>query len=305
MTDQIKKPSNWRYVVPKLITHNPNISDRARLLWVILKGFQGPTGGVFPSRKYLMGITGWGASSLLKYMKELEDIGLVKRKQRCVDGKLSTNEYELLEFTRTENQRADNQPPFKSTPLEEELPLKEERTQTLPSGDGVSVKNVRKPPDPRHKPFIDLWTKLFLEDFNTPYLFQAGKDGSAVKKLLSTLPDVPIDTIMNYARFGRLSLGNFSAQKCRTISGFVSILNEIRVDYRNGVQKPDNISPTTQLISLERQLREMKDKRDTHRGQHFHSDPNISRWDEPESREKHRIFNKEIKTINEKIERLV
>jgi len=100
MIIQIKKPSKWRYVVPKAVMFDPKLSLQARGLWAIMKGFVGPEGGIYPSQKHLLSITGLGQDTLSKYMNELISYGLIVRKQRVVNGRKSSNEYEVIENRR-------------------------------------------------------------------------------------------------------------------------------------------------------------------------------------------------------------
>lgn len=64
------------------VIRDNRVSRDARFLWSVLESFAGPSSNPFPSRDRLRSITGMSDRTLSKYLKELEDVGLITRIQR-------------------------------------------------------------------------------------------------------------------------------------------------------------------------------------------------------------------------------
>ena len=86
-----------------------------------------------------------------------------------------------------------------------------------------------------HKELIDRWCAAYQERFKSPYVFQGGKDGVAVKKLLASGIDVD-SAIANAKRAWDLprfpKFWNCNTQ-ASTLAGFVGAYSKIVVELSN------------------------------------------------------------------------
>lgn len=86
-----------------------------------------------------------------------------------------------------------------------------------------------------HKELIDRWCVAYQERFKSPYVFQGGKDGTAVKKLLASGIDVD-SAISNAKRAWDLPIlpkfWNCNTQ-ASTLAGFVGAYSKIVVELSN------------------------------------------------------------------------
>lgn len=111
---------------------------------------------------------------------------------------------------------------------EAEAEAEEKQKKSLPQAGGIEPKIQAD-----HAKFIELWTTGYLKTFGTPYIFQAGKDGSAVKSLLQTAKvmsknagDLP-DKLMQVAFKAWSRPTGFNCKSAASICGFNSKFNEI------------------------------------------------------------------------------
>jgi Helix-turn-helix domain len=89
-----KRP--WMIHVEREVMDNPKLSPEARVLYAILRGYQGKNcREPFPSIKTLQAKVGvWDA--IYRYLNELCRAGLIRRIKEGVGGKFSRNKYEFL-----------------------------------------------------------------------------------------------------------------------------------------------------------------------------------------------------------------
>lgn len=91
-----------------------------------------------------------------------------------------------------------------------------------------SASRAHLEPNGDHATLIDLWTKAYPEHHGgESYAFQGGKDGAAVKSLLSTSQKSP-DDLMRIAVAAWKNPGGFNCKMAASICGFNSKFNDIR-----------------------------------------------------------------------------
>jgi hypothetical protein len=98
MADKLQFKGEWRFAIENSFVRNSEISVAARMLYIILRGYVGPSSPVpFPKIATLCAIMGCHRNSIQKYLIELESFGLLDRKQRHKpDGSFSSNAFTLL-----------------------------------------------------------------------------------------------------------------------------------------------------------------------------------------------------------------
>jgi hypothetical protein len=79
-------------VLHKYILHARNVTAQAKILYCFLLSYAFQDEQCFPGYERLTGDTGWSENVVRKYMKELEEIGLVTVEQR---GFMKTNLYHI------------------------------------------------------------------------------------------------------------------------------------------------------------------------------------------------------------------
>lgn len=81
-------------------------------------------------------------------------------------------------------------------------------------------------PKPSHKEFIELWEVAYESAHRRPYKVTGGKDGSAVKALLSGSKRTPLE-LMVIAKRAWANRSGFFCKRATSIAGFNSAFNEI------------------------------------------------------------------------------
>lgn len=99
------------------------------------------------------------------------------------------------------------------------------------------------PGDTRHRDFIDLWTEAYQQQFDRPYAFNGGKDGSSLKRLLASTKTTA-GQLMAIVTTAWTKKGKkyFWCEKSVTIATFASHFNEVQAELAQ--QQPGDI-PTT------------------------------------------------------------
>ncbi len=102
-------------------------------------------------------------------------------------------------------------------------PLKPESKAQRKSTHKKPAKGVRKPSDSPYAALIALWVTSYQNQFKTPYSFNGGIDGKAVKRLLKLLPPEEMQAVWLHAWM----CDCFWCKQAGTISAFVSKINQI------------------------------------------------------------------------------
>lgn len=79
-------------VLHKYILHARNVTAQAKILYCFLLSYAFQDEQCFPGYERLQGDTGWSENVVRKYMRELEEVGLVAVEQR---GHMKTNLYHI------------------------------------------------------------------------------------------------------------------------------------------------------------------------------------------------------------------
>jgi hypothetical protein len=90
-----------------------------------------------------------------------------------------------------------------------------------------SVKN------PNHEAFIKGWVENYKSKFGVDYQFDGGRDGKAVKQLLS-MGILLIDLLEIAKKAWNMPAVSFACRQARTINGFHHQFNPIQTEVRNG-----------------------------------------------------------------------
>lgn len=98
---------------------------------------------------------------------------------------------------------------------------------------------VKSAPDPRHKQFIEWWTKRYREVFGREYVVNGAKDGSNLSRFLKSLKDTTVSEMSEmveaaWCRAGQ-SKDSFFCRKATTITGFVTSWNDICAELERGL----------------------------------------------------------------------
>lgn len=110
-----------------------------------------------------------------------------------------------------------------------------------------------------HKEFINGYCQLYEQHFGGPYLFCGGKDGAAVKRLLSS--HVPISEALNILKDSFTRTG-YPWDRTVTIAGFVSVW-PVLVAERAKRANPNIKRPVTRW-ELQRQIEMVKEQISSH-----------------------------------------
>ena len=97
-------------------------------------------------------------------------------------------------------------------------------TTSIPAGAGNG----------EHSAFIKGWTDNFKAHFGFEYVFDGGRDGKAVKALLST--KILRFELLEIAKQAWKHQHTFACKQASTIHGFCNNLNPIRTELKNGNQ---------------------------------------------------------------------
>lgn len=107
----------------------------------------------------------------------------------------------------------------------------------------------------QHKEFIAAYAQMYEQHFGGPYLFQGGKDGSAVKRLMAN--HVPISEAMAILKDSFTRTG-YPWDRTVTIAGFVSVW-PVLVAERAKRANPNIKKPVTRW-DLQRQIEYVKEQ---------------------------------------------
>lgn len=102
-----------------------------------------------------------------------------------------------------------------------------------------------------HADFVKLWTDEYPKFHDgEKYVFQSGKDGAAVKALISTSEKTPLE-LLRIAVAAWKSPDKFNCKSAASLTGFNSKINEIRAELNKGrsngesLRDPDTHIPST------------------------------------------------------------
>lgn len=115
------------------------------------------------------------------------------------------------------------------------------------------VGNEATPPGV-HVKFIDRWAEAFKAHFGFDYKFGGGKDGRAVKELVTSSADVDVEQWIDLASRAWVRSGQapkaFGCERAATIHGFANAINEIRVELANASKPLEfcNSRPTSRPV---------------------------------------------------------
>lgn len=176
--------------IPNWLIVRSEISQGAKLCYGVLIKRGGEKGYCWPSLETIGADLGVSASQAKKYIGELRKVSLVATEKRGMD---KSNNYRFLAHIWMDDEDA-------SPTRDRILSLTQDSgTVFCPTRDRIvspeldsSEKTHKKenkrgkpPPDPNVKIFIDWWCQRYQVVVGQKYLVQGGKDGDAVKKLLS------------------------------------------------------------------------------------------------------------------------
>lgn len=111
---------------------------------------------------------------------------------------------------------------------------KEEDQCSLPLVPSLAPKDASRlsPVSSPHKVFTDMWAKEFESSFGSKYIFQNGKDGSAIKRLLADTK-LPPEKLIDVAKKAWASEDRFvQSSSRRDIAGFRSCINIVMSEKR-------------------------------------------------------------------------
>ncbi len=148
-----------------------------------------------------------------------------------------TRAMETRKKQRQRDKCPDDRPAPNGTPPGPEK-RREEKNKEAPAGGEAAPPKTRKEPDGEHAEFIRRWIALYPEYHEgSEYLFQGGKDGSAVSRLLKS-KEKPMDDWERcfVAAWKRPDL--FNCAFAASISGFASRFNEIGAEIKAARKGP-------------------------------------------------------------------
>jgi hypothetical protein len=166
-------------------------------------------------------------------MRELETAGYAKREEVRQGGRFKALIWHISDrpifkllpqagFPSTGNPSPEK-PPTGNQPLSKNDDTKNDCTKLSP--EKAAAEEDRKK---RHTEFIDKWTKSHKAKFGREYIFNGGRDGKAVKEML-TISKMTPDQLVDLAWRAWRSFGRefFHCKKAVTIAYFASHLNEV------------------------------------------------------------------------------
>jgi hypothetical protein len=99
-------------------------------------------------------------------------------------------------------------------------------TTSIPADAALPDQDPQKPDAKAdHKAFIDLWHESYFRQWDREYIFQGGKDGAAVKRLVLT--KIPIEDLIGLAKWAWDHIELFNCNHSATIAGFSARINGI------------------------------------------------------------------------------
>ncbi len=102
-------------VIPNFILRHPDISAGAKLAYIVLLSYAWQAGSCFPGQERMAEDMGSGKRSIVRYMQELEEAGLLEVKRR---GLGQTNVYSLTRWREPRSANLAFQEVPKTTPPE-------------------------------------------------------------------------------------------------------------------------------------------------------------------------------------------
>lgn len=153
--------------------------------------------GIITGRSWSHLGSGWGADARIarKYVEEMQAQHklTITASQKCVS--IYLHNYQYWQGL-TKNEVNPNKRPSKQKcskiPVQPDQTRPDQTNIVEPknSGPTPAQKISKKEPNPDHKTFVDFFCQEYEkpERFGTKYLFNGGKDGEIVKKLLATFP---------------------------------------------------------------------------------------------------------------------
>ena len=135
-------------------------------------------------------------------------------------------------------------------------------------------KNAEKrPPNPEHRAFIEWWCEHYSDFHNEQaYVFQGGKDGSAVKHLVASYSDTQLQRAALAAWRSRDA---FQLKQATTISGFAGIVQQVLATPEQ-VRLPDSEHDRAHQNGRPREHRESQPERLSS----MFSNEMIAQWEE-------------------------
>lgn len=104
----------------------------------------------------------------------------------------------------------------------------------IPSKPTSEKKNKVMGADPRYKPFVEQWVKLYAAHFGEPYVMNGGRDGKQLSQFLKTAPHLSLERMCDVAQRGWTEQEtNPFCKACKasvTICGYVTRWNEITAE---------------------------------------------------------------------------
>jgi hypothetical protein len=102
----------------------------------------------------------------------------------------------------------------------------------------VQTKDTRKPPSTQHSAFILGWCDNYKSKFGCDYKMEGGRDGKAVKKLLSM--GITMIDLLEIAKKAWNKIPDFECRQSVTIHGFYERFNQIQIAVNGKINHATN-----------------------------------------------------------------
>lgn len=219
----VELPRQWKWgSVPEEIL-NSNLNTYTKLLIAAITYHSFGNGPAWPGTERLAKLCSCSKRVIFRAIKELEQTGYLVVNR----AKGQVNIYKFLTKTGVPESPVDQEaekPVTVGHPVSLKPVTQGNTNETLTSNEKPSSA-VAEPS--QSKEFIQWWTEQFEAKFKSKYLFQGGKDGMAVKRLLTafSLDELKAKVVMGWDMADRK---DFSVRTiCMTISGFSSMVNQL------------------------------------------------------------------------------
>ena len=234
---KVKIPRQWKFgSVPEEILES-NLSVYAKIAIAAITFHAFDDGPSWPGTERLARLCSCSKRVIFRSITELEKAGFLKVSRE----KGKVNEYQFLSKTSypqslVEKEKSNNVPhshAIKSEPVTLGQCLNGQPVTHGNTNDTFKTNETKTsvadatPAQSEAKIFIEWWTTQFQVEFGTKYFFQGGKDGLAVKRLLSQIGLEQLKDLVLVGWRTPDKKGFSTRTVCKTISGFSTMVNQL------------------------------------------------------------------------------
>jgi hypothetical protein len=230
--------------IPKALWFAPDLCVTEKCLLAEIDSLDDEVNGCFANNQYLADLfnlnLGRVANMLTDLRKKgwLDDLGTIGKKRFL---RVNRNKLYSLKSEGSDTDQPSRKSEgslhgkMKGASLKSEpdpsphIDLENNRENTLGSSADAAPTTDTTAKDPgkgtEHNTFIDLWHESYFRQWDREYIFQGGKDGAAVKRLVLT--KIPIEDLIGLAKWAWDHIELFNCNHSATIAGFSARINGI------------------------------------------------------------------------------